>query len=146
MIRHIVFFSAKDKADIDQVIDGLSILTGIPHARKLEVARNKKTDQLGNDVDAVVYGEFDDEAALAAFKAHDLYHESIRRVRPIRDPLDLSCHRPWQRRRLRWSLCHLRPRHLSLSLSLSLKQSHLKPLRLTPPCSNWPSPFLRHPL
>lgn len=85
MIRHIVFFSATDKADIDRVIDGLAILTGIPHARKLEVARNKKTDQLGNDVDAVVYGEFDDEAALAAFKAHDLYHESIRRVRPIRE-------------------------------------------------------------
>lgn len=85
MIRHIVFFSARNKADIDQVLDGLSILTAIPHARRLEVARNRKTDQLGNDIDAVVYGEFDNDTDLAAFKAHDLYQESIRRVRPIRE-------------------------------------------------------------
>lgn len=73
MIRHIVFFSAKDEAHIDQIIEGLSLLTTIPHARRLEVARNRKTDQLGNDIDIVVYGEFDSEAELAAYKAHDLY-------------------------------------------------------------------------
>ncbi|OSI73785.1 stress responsive protein [Bradyrhizobium canariense] len=85
MIRHIVLFTAKDKADIDQIIEGLSVLTTIPHARRLEVARNRKTDQLGNDVDVVVYGEFDNETELAAYKAHDLYQESIRRVRPLRE-------------------------------------------------------------
>ncbi|MFB6465042.1 Dabb family protein [Bradyrhizobium tunisiense] len=85
MIRHIVLFSAKDNADVDQIIDGLSVLTAIPHARRLEVARNRKTDQLGNDIDVVVYGEFDNETELAAYKAHDLYQESIRPVRPLRE-------------------------------------------------------------
>lgn len=85
MIRHIVLFSAKDQAHIDHIIEGLSVLTGIPHARRLEIARNRKTDRLGNDIDVVVYGEFDDETELAAFKAHALYQESIRRVRPLRE-------------------------------------------------------------
>ncbi len=85
MIRHVVLFTAKDEADIDRMIDGLSVLTAIPHARRLEVARNRKTDQLGNDIDVVVYGEFDSEKELAAYKAHDLYQESIRRVRPLRE-------------------------------------------------------------
>jgi hypothetical protein len=85
MIRHIVLFTAKDKAHVDQMIDGLSVLTAIPHARRLEIARNRKTDQLGNDIDVVVYGEFDNETELAAYKAHDLYKESINRVRPLRD-------------------------------------------------------------
>ncbi|WP_038959898.1 Dabb family protein [Bradyrhizobium japonicum] len=84
MIRHIVFFSAKE-AHIDQIIEGLSLLTTIPHARRLEVARNRKTDQLGNDIDIVVYGEFDSETELAAYKAHELYQESIKRVRPLRE-------------------------------------------------------------
>ncbi|MFC7700901.1 Dabb family protein [Bradyrhizobium sp. GCM10028915] len=85
MIRHIVLFTAKDRVHIDQIVEGLSVLTTIPHARRLEVARNRKSDQLGNDVDVVVYGEFDNETELAAYKAHDLYQESIRRVRPLRE-------------------------------------------------------------
>lgn len=85
MIRHIVLFSAKSPADLDDIVAGLSLLTTIPHARKLEVARNAKTDPFGNDIDIIVYGEFDDEAALAAYKNHPTYAESIRRVRPIRE-------------------------------------------------------------
>ncbi|WGR93537.1 MULTISPECIES: Dabb family protein [unclassified Bradyrhizobium] len=85
MIRHIVLFSAKDRAHIEQIIEGLSLLTTIPHARRLEVARNRKSDALGNDIDVVVYGEFDNETELAAYKAHHLYQESIRRVRPLRE-------------------------------------------------------------
>ncbi|UFW88356.1 Dabb family protein [Bradyrhizobium barranii] len=85
MIRHIVLFSAKDDAAIDQIIAGLSVLTLIPHARRLEIARNRKSDQLGNDIDVVVDGEFDNETELAAYKAHNLYRESIRRVRPLRE-------------------------------------------------------------
>ncbi|WP_051390151.1 Dabb family protein [Bradyrhizobium sp. Ec3.3] len=85
MIRHIVLFTAKDEGHIDGIIEGLSVLTTIPHARRLEVARNRKSDQLGNDIDVIVYGEFDNEAELAAYKAHDLYQESIRRVRPLRE-------------------------------------------------------------
>ncbi|PDT64350.1 stress responsive protein [Bradyrhizobium ottawaense] len=85
MLRHIVLFTAKNRAHIDQIIDGLSVLTSIPHARRLEVARNCNADQLGNDIDVVVYGEFDNEAALAAYKAHALYREAVRRVRPLRE-------------------------------------------------------------
>jgi stress responsive alpha/beta barrel protein len=85
MIRHIVFFTAKDKADIDRIVDGLSVLTAIPYARRIEIARNRKTDQLGNDIDVVVYGEFENEAQLTAYKEHDLYKESIKRVRPLRE-------------------------------------------------------------
>ncbi|QOZ36561.1 Dabb family protein [Bradyrhizobium sp. CCBAU 53421] len=85
MIRHIVFFTAKEKSDIDQIIEGLSVLTSIPCARRLEIAANRKSDQLGNDVDVVVYGEFDSETDLAAYKMHDLYREAIRRVRPLRE-------------------------------------------------------------
>lgn len=85
MIRHIVLFTAKDKRDIDKLVDGLSLLTTIPHASRLEIARNQKTDQIGNDIDVVVYGEFKNEAALAAFKAHYLYDDAIKRVRPLRE-------------------------------------------------------------
>lgn len=85
MIRHIVLFTAKHKPDIDHIIDGLSIFSAIPYASRIEIARNRKTDQLSNDIDVVVYGEFDNEAALAAYKAHQLYQEAIRRVRPLRE-------------------------------------------------------------
>ncbi|MDP9808787.1 hypothetical protein J2W42_001629 [Rhizobium tibeticum] len=84
MIRHIVFFTAPAE-NLDEVRAGLSILTAIPHARLLEIGTNIKTDQLGTDVDLVVYGEFDDEAALAAYKAHPDYQRSIDLVRPIRE-------------------------------------------------------------
>ncbi|QLP98858.1 MAG: Dabb family protein [Rhodoblastus sp.] len=85
MIRHIVFFTAKSPDDLDAIMAGLSVLTTIPHARKLEIARNAKADPFGNEIDVIVYGEFDDEAALAAYKNHPTYAESIRRVRPIRE-------------------------------------------------------------
>jgi hypothetical protein len=85
MIRHIVLFTARDKEDARRIVEGLSLLTAIPHAQLLEITPNGKTDQLGNDIDVVVYGEFADAAALAAYKAHALYQESIRRVRPLRE-------------------------------------------------------------
>lgn len=85
MIRHIVFFTARDRKELDQIRKGLSILTEIPHALKLEIGENVKTDQLGTDVDLVVYGEFADEAALAAYKAHPNYQKSIDTVRPLRE-------------------------------------------------------------
>ena len=33
----------------------------------------------------MVYGEFADAAALAAYKAHPIYEETTRRVRPMRE-------------------------------------------------------------
>ncbi|MGL3104537.1 Dabb family protein [Bradyrhizobium sp. BR 1432] len=83
MICHIVLFTAKDKAQIDKIVEGLSVLTVIPHARRLRIARNRKSDQLGNDIDVVAYGEFDDEAELSAYKAHHLYIKRVRR--PLRE-------------------------------------------------------------
>lgn len=85
MIRHIVLFSAKRPDDVPAILDGLGLLRGIPHALRLEVVRNGRLDQLGNDIDVVVYGEFADEAALAAYKAHPLYQQAIAAVRPLRD-------------------------------------------------------------
>ncbi len=85
MIRHIVLFTAKDKDHIEKLIEGLSILTAIPHARRLEVVRNRKSDELGNDIDVIVYGEFEGETELAAYKAHELYQEAVGRVRPLRE-------------------------------------------------------------
>lgn len=85
MIRHIVFFTARDAQDLERIRAGLSLLTAIPHAQKLEIGENVKTDQLGNAVDLVVYGEFADAAALAAYKAHENYQRSIDIVRPLRE-------------------------------------------------------------
>ena len=85
MIRHIVMFRARDPRDREVVRDGLALLKDIPAADVLEVEYNSRIDPWSDEADIVVYGEFADEAALAAFKAHPLYAESIRRVRPLRD-------------------------------------------------------------
>jgi quinol monooxygenase YgiN len=84
MIRHIVFFTAKAE-NLEEVRAGLSLLTANPHASLLEIGTNVKTDQWGTDVDFVVYGEFEDEAALAAYKAHPIYNLSTETVRPLRE-------------------------------------------------------------
>lgn len=85
MIRHIVFFSAADRADTGRIIEALRRLGDIPHCDLFEVAENRKTDIWSNDVDIVVYGEFRDEEALAAFRAHPVYSEATKAVRPLRD-------------------------------------------------------------
>jgi hypothetical protein len=85
MIRHIVMFSCKDRADVEVIYRGLSVLTQIPHAAHLEIARNEKIDQIANDIDVVVYGEFASLEDFRAYKAHPLYEESIRQVRHLRD-------------------------------------------------------------
>ena len=84
MIRHIVFFTCRP-ANLEAVVEGLELLGQIPHSLHFEVTRNAKVDQIANDVDVVVYAEFADEAALAAYKAHPLYAEATRRVRPLRE-------------------------------------------------------------
>jgi quinol monooxygenase YgiN len=85
MIRHIVFFSVKDPEDFERVEQGLQLLTATAHARHLEIGRNLNRDAISQSVDLVVYGEFDDEAALAAYKADPLYQRSIEIVRPLRE-------------------------------------------------------------
>ena len=85
MIRHIVFFSVLPGEDIGSVRERLLALGRIPHSRHFEVVPNTKVDPLCDRIDLVVYAEFDDEAALAAYKAHPLYAETTARVRPMRD-------------------------------------------------------------
>lgn len=84
-IRHVVFFSAKDKADITRIREGLSMLAQIPHSSKFEVVQNSGVDTLSGEVDVVVYAEFADADALAAYKAHPIYQRSIDVVRPLRE-------------------------------------------------------------
>jgi quinol monooxygenase YgiN len=86
MIRHIVFFSAKDGQSIEDVRDGLMMLATIPHAEHFEVGRNLQTDAINTEApDLVVYAEFADEAALAAYKAHPTYAACVAHVRPLRE-------------------------------------------------------------
>lgn len=85
MIRHIVFFSATRPQDVDAIEAGLWKLGEIPHSMLFEVTRNTKVDPLCDAIDVVVYAEFADEAALAAYKAHPLYAETTRKVRPMRE-------------------------------------------------------------
>lgn len=85
MIRHIVFFTGKSNHNIEPIQEGLELLTRIPHALRLEIALNRKSDPLSREIDVVVYGEFEDDAALAAYKAHELYAEAVKRVRPLRE-------------------------------------------------------------
>ncbi len=84
-IRHVVFFSAKDKADLPRIVEGLSLLGRIPDADCFEVRQNTRNDTLSGEVDVVVYAEFASAEALAAYKAHPLYQQSIDIVRPLRD-------------------------------------------------------------
>jgi quinol monooxygenase YgiN len=85
MIRHIVFFKARSPETREEVFEGLRLLETNPHARFLEVGRNLHCDDWSEPVDFVVYGEFDDEEMLAAYKSHPIYAEATARVRPLRD-------------------------------------------------------------
>lgn len=85
MIRHIVMFSAKKPEDVDAIFNGLKMLEGIEGDWLLTITKNKKVDQIENEIDVVVYGEFADDAALATYKAHPIYAECIKIVRPLRD-------------------------------------------------------------
>lgn len=84
-IRHVVFFSAKDPKDIPAIKAGLWKLADIPHSTCFEICENSRVDVLSDAVDVVVYAEFPDAEALAAYKAHPIYQESIDIVRPLRD-------------------------------------------------------------
>ncbi len=84
MIRHIVFFSARRREDVDAVRDGLARLAAIPHSTRFEVSLNTKVDPLCDEIDVVVYAEFADQEALSAYKAHPIYAEATSDVRPLR--------------------------------------------------------------
>lgn len=85
MIRHIVLFSAKDPAELPAIRAALARLGKIPGARHFEVGVNAKRDRLSQEIDLVVYGEFDGFAELERWKAHPLYQETTAAVRPRRE-------------------------------------------------------------
>ncbi len=86
MIRHIVFFSATNPEDVNAIREGLMMLQDIPDARHFEVGQNMHSDTIsGPKIDVVVYAEFANEAALAAYKANPIYEACIARVRPMRE-------------------------------------------------------------
>ncbi len=85
MIRHIVFFTAKNPEDVDTIYAALRTLETIEGNWTLTVRKNEKIDQIGNDIDIVVYGEFPDEASLELYKNDPVYHMSTKTVRPLRD-------------------------------------------------------------
>ena len=92
MIRHIAMFSSKEGVDREAILKGLSPLTKIPHAKIFEIALNEKTDPVANDIDVVVYAEFDDEWALEAYRNHPVYRDCITVVRPIRELRMTACY------------------------------------------------------
>ncbi|RVD55327.1 Dabb family protein [Mesorhizobium sp. M2D.F.Ca.ET.185.01.1.1] len=85
MIRHIVFFSVRRKEDVEAVRSGLLALGKIPHSKHFEVTLNTKVDLFSNAIDVVVYAEFEDDAALAAYKAHPIYADTTSKVKPLRE-------------------------------------------------------------
>ena len=85
MIRHIVFFSAKNPKDVEAIRSGLLQLATIPHSSTFEVSVNRKTDPLSDAIDVVVYAEFSDDDALNAYRAHPIYKETTKRVKPMRE-------------------------------------------------------------
>jgi quinol monooxygenase YgiN len=85
MIRHIVFFTLRSDTDRDDAATRLRALASIPGSVRFEVSANLKVDQIGNDIDIVVYAEFPDEAALRAYKAHPTYAATTASVRPLRE-------------------------------------------------------------
>jgi hypothetical protein len=85
VIRHIVFFSAREKKDVETIVKGLRRLGEIPHSTVFEVMPNTKTDPISGEIDVVVYGEFENAEALAAYKAHPIYSETTAVVRPLRE-------------------------------------------------------------
>lgn len=85
MIRHIVFFSAKRREDVAVIHQGLLALGTIPHSTHFEVTLNTKVDPWSDEIDIVVYAEFPDQAALAAYKAHPTYAATTAKVRPMRE-------------------------------------------------------------
>ena len=85
MIRHIVFFTAEGPERVAEVKHGLAPLGTIPGSRVFEITENLRVDLYENKIDIVVYAEFDDEAALAAYKAHPTYSATTASVKPMRD-------------------------------------------------------------
>jgi quinol monooxygenase YgiN len=86
VIRHLVFFTAKDPADLEVMRETFATLAHIPGVRAFEVGVNVRSDERTDDApDLVVHAVLDDEDALAAYRAHPIYQRSVAVVRPLRE-------------------------------------------------------------
>lgn len=85
MIRHVVLFSARRRADVETIARTLRGYSEIPGVQALEVGLNRKSDPLSDEADVVLTALFADDAALAAYKAHPIYLAGIAAIRPLRD-------------------------------------------------------------
>ena len=73
------------RAWADPTSSRLEKLATIPGSTLFDVRANTKSDQIGYDIDVVVYSEFPDLDALKAYKAHPTYAEVTAAVRPLRE-------------------------------------------------------------
>ncbi len=81
-----MLFTAREEQHKQTILDGLSLLKGIPDCLHLEVGTNTRHDPVSEiSPDFIVYAEFASDKQLAAFKRHELYQTSIDIVRPLRD-------------------------------------------------------------
>jgi quinol monooxygenase YgiN len=86
VIRHLVFFTARDPADLEVMRATFATLAAIPGVRGFEVGVDTRSDERTDDrPDLVVHAVFDDAEALAAYKAHPIYQRSVAVVRPLRE-------------------------------------------------------------
>jgi hypothetical protein len=86
VIRHLVFFTARDRADLDTMRATFATLADIPCVRGFEVGVNARRDTRTDDEpDLVVHAVFDDADALEAYEAHPIYRRSVAVVRPLRE-------------------------------------------------------------
>jgi hypothetical protein len=87
VIRHVVLFSANpgEKESLVLGLKKLEALVDESLAEKLEVKENLKLDKYSQECDVIVYGEFLSQDQLEKFKAHSIYQDCIKIVRPIRD-------------------------------------------------------------
>ena len=75
MIRHIVMWKLKNAADAPHFKAQLgTCIDLVPGMRKFEVAT--RTPELDANCDVVLYSEFEDAAALAAYQNHP-HHQQI---------------------------------------------------------------------
>ena len=78
-------FSAKHPDNIDKIYNGLKELENIKGDWILKISKNEKLDQIENEIDVVVYGEFKDKNDLISYKSDPIYEKTITIVRPLRD-------------------------------------------------------------
>jgi len=85
MIKHIVFFSAKDQKDIPVIKEALLGYRNIPSVSNLEVHENLKKDDDSSEIDIILTVEFESLEDMDEYKKHPIFKEGINTIRPLRN-------------------------------------------------------------